>query len=372
MAIRLLFITLLAACTNATGPREERSDAYVSLKPAQFKVNPYWPKPLPNKWILGQVSGVAVDAKDHVWIIQRPGSVTKEEAAAVQSPPLGECCVPAPSVMEFDPEGNLVQAWGALDSTQHWMQSEHGIFVDAEGNVWVGSNGVNDQVVLKLSKQGKVLLQIGTWGQTKGSNHTQLLGRPADIAVDIPANEVYIADGYANRRIIVFDATTGGYKRHWGAYGKPPTDLPLQPFDPSASPSASFGNPVHSVVLSSDGFVYVADRTNNRIQVFEKNGAFVKEAFVARTTLSMGAAWDIELSRDLPQTYLYLADGVNKKVWILDRASLQIAGSLGRGGKQAGQFGWIHNIAMDSKGNLYTTEVETGKRVQKFQPVPDQ
>lgn len=372
-----LLIALWTACTNVTRPKggggpENSNDAYVSLNPTRFKVDPFWPKPLPNNWILGQVAGVAVDANDHVWIIQRPGSVTKEEAGAVQKPPLAECCIPAPSVIEFDPEGNVLQAWGGQDSTQQWPRSEHGIFVDPEGNVWIGSNGAGDQVVLKLSNQGKVLLQIGKWGVTKGSNNTEHLGQPADIAVDSKANEVYIADGYGNRRVVVFDAKTGEYKRHWGAYGEAPDDSPLKPYDPAETPSRSFGSPVHAVVLSSDGFVYVADRTNDRIQVFLKNGTFVKEVFVAKPTLSMGAAWDIELSRDADQTYLYLADGVNKKVWILTRSDLQIVGSLGRGGKQAGQFGWIHNIAMDSKGNLYTTEVETGKRVQKFQPVSEQ
>ncbi len=367
----LLTIALLGACTHTTPSNTESIEEYITLAPAQFQVDPFWPKPLPNNWILGQVAGVAVDANDHVWIIQRPGSVTAEEAGAIQNPPLGECCAPAPSVIEFDTEGNVVQAWGGLDSTQQWFKSEHGIYVDAAENIWIGGNAVEDQVVLKLSKQGKILLQIGTWGISKGSNNTSYLGRPADIAVDIQANEVYVADGYGNRRIIVFNATTGEYKRHWGAYGKMPDDLPLPNYDPTAPPRSTFGNPVHAVVLSSDGFVYIADRTSNRIQVFQKDGTFIKEGAVAKPTRSMGSAWDIELSRDSSQTYLYLADGVNKKVWILNRSDLKVIGSLGHGGRQAGQFGWIHNLAMDSKGNLYTTEVETGKRVQKFNPTPN-
>lgn len=372
MGSAYLLITLLSACTNAThSDKENPGDGYISLNPTHFKVDPFWPKPLPNNWILGQVAGVSVDANDHVWIIQRPGSVTKEEGGAAQKPPLGECCVPAPSVIEFDPEGNVPQAWGAQDSTQRWPKTEHGIFVDPGGNVWIASVAQEDHVVLKLSKQGKVLLQIGQWGETKGSNDTEHLGRPADIAVDLPANEVYIADGYGNRRVIVFDATTGKYKRHWGAYGSIPDDSTLPEYDPNAVASKSFGNPVHAVIISSDGLVYVADRTNNRIQVFQKEGTFVKEGFVAKQTLSMGAAWDIELSRDAVQTYLYLADGINKKVWILNRNDLIVVGSLGRGGRQAGQFGWVHNLAMDSKGNLYTTEVETGKRVQKFRPAAE-
>lgn len=368
--ITSLAIAICAACTTMNPSGKDSANGYTSMNPTKFQVDPYWPMTLPDNWILGQVSGVAVDALDHVWIIQRPGSVTKEEAGALQNPPLGECCVTAPSVIEFDSEGNVMQAWGGQDSTQRWPQSEHGIFIDLDRNVWIASNGINDHVVLKLSPHGEVLLQIGEWGMTKGSSNTELLGRPADIAVDILDNEVYIADGYQNRRVIVFDAKTGDYKRHWGAYGDAPADGVLAPYDPSASPNKSFGNPVHAVVLSSDGLVYVADRTNDRIQVFQKDGTFVKEGFIARLTLSMGAAWDIELSRDPAQTYLYLADGVNKKVWILNRSDFEIVGSVGHGGRQAGQFGWIHNIAMDSKGNLYTTEVETGKRVQKFRPMP--
>lgn len=335
----------------------------------KFTVDPFWPKPLPNNWILGQVAGVSVDSLDHVWIVHRPSSITAEEAAAVQNPPLGECCVPAPPIIEFDEEGNVVQAWGGTqDSTQRWPKTEHGIFVDSKGSVWLGGNNVEDQVVLKFSRQGKLLLQIGEWGITKGSNDSTHLGRPADMFVDDASNEVYVADGYGNRRVVVFDATSGAYKRHWGAYGSVPVDGPLPPYDPAAPVSKTFANPVHSVVLANDGLLYVADRTNDRVQVFTKNGHFEKEGFIATQTRSMGAAWELALSRDAGQKYVYLVDGVNKKVWILNRSDLSVADSFGRGGRQAGQFGWVHNIAVDSKGNLYTTEVESGKRIQKFRP----
>ena len=222
--------------------------------------------------------------------------------------------------------------------------------------------------MLKFSPEGELLLQIGEWGVTGGSDDTAHLGQPADIAVDGTANEVYIADGYGNRRIIVFDATTGEYKRHWGAYGEPPDDGELPAFDPEAEPIHSFRSPMHAVRLSNDGLVYAADRVNNRIQVFQKDGTFVQEGFVAKGTLAMGTVWDIELSRDPDQTYVYVPDGTNQKVWILRRDDLKVMGSFGRGGRQAGQFGWVHNAAMDSAGNIYTSEVETGKRVQKFRP----
>ena len=223
-------------------------------------------------------------------------------------------------------------------------------------------------MVLKLNPQGELLLQVGEYGVYGGSNDTQHLGQPTDIAVDAESNEAYISDGYRNRRIIVIDAATGEYKRHWGAYGTVPHDRPLPDFSPEVPPDSSFRSPIHAVRLSDDGLVYTADRVNNRVQVFQKDGTFVTEAFIAPKTLDMGSVWDIELSRDPQQSLLYVADGMNNRVWILNRQNLQASGSLGGPGRYAGQFGWIHNVAMDSKGNLYTAEVETGKRVQKFRP----
>ncbi len=331
-----------------------------------FEVDPFWPKPLPNRWIIGQVSGVAVDDRDHVWIVHRPGTLTAREAGAVQDPPLGECCVPAPPVIEFDPDGNVVQAWGGPGEGYHWPESEHGIHVDHRGHVWIGSNGRGDQVVLKFTRDGEFLLQLGEPGRTGGSNDTTLLGQPANIFVDPETDEVYIADGYGNRRIIVFDAETGAYRRHWGAYGERPDDAPLGPYDPDASPARHFRSPVHGVRVSRDGRVYVADRVNNRIQVFQRSGEFVTEAFLAPRTLAMGAVWDVELSRDPEQAWVFVPDGTNNKVWVVRRETLEVVGSFGRGGRWAGQFGWVHNLAQDSQGNLFATEVETGKRVQRF------
>lgn len=336
-----------------------------------FDVDPRWPKPLPNDWILGQVAGVDVDSRDHVWIVHRPLTLTEREAGAVQDPPISECCVPAPPVIEFDADGAVVRAWGGPSAEFHWPESEHGLFVDHEDNIWIGSNGPDDHVVLKFDRDGELLLQIGEAGRTGGSDDTALLGGPADIAVDAEADEVYIADGYVNRRVIVFDATTGEYRRHWGAYGRRPND-DVDPgtyaFSPGAEPARQFRTPVHAVRLSDDRRVYVADRVSNRIQVFRPSGEFVREAFVAPRTLAMGSVWDIELSPDPAQRYVYVPDGSNAKVWVLDREELRVIGSFGRGGRYAGQFNWVHNLAADSEGNLYATEVNTGKRVQKFVP----
>ena len=276
------------------------------------------------------------------------------------------CCVPAPPVIEFDPNGEGVRSWGGPGEGFEWPQNEHGIHVDPQGHVWIGGNGPDDAHVLKFTGDGEFLLQIGRAGQSGGSNDTENLGRPAAIEVDQVDNEVYIADGYGNRRVIVFDSETGEYKRHWGAYGERPDDTALPPYDPEAEPTRHFRSPVHGVAIATDGLVYVADRTNNRLQVFQKDGRFVTEAFVRTETLGSGSASGVTLSEDTDQRWLFIPDGTNNVVWILDRASLGVVDYFGRLGKNAGQFYRLHNLAIDSRGNLYTTEVNVGQRLQKF------
>jgi DNA-binding beta-propeller fold protein YncE len=334
----------------------------------RFEVDPSWPKTLPNNWIMGQAAGVAVDGQDHVWVIQRPRSLTDDEKAASLNPPRTKCCVPAPPVMEFDTDGKLIHAWGGPGQGYDWPENEHGINIDPKGFVWIGGNGPNDGHVLKFTQDGKFVLQIGKKGPQTNSLDTARLGRPADTEVDVAANEVYVADGYLNHRVIVFDADTGAFKRMWGAYGKPPTDEKLT-YNPDAPPSQQFGSPVHCVRLARDGLVYVCDRQNDRIQVFRKDGTFVKEFIVAKNTLANGSVWDLRLSIDPAQTFLFNADGANNEVRTLVRDTGEVVGAFGRNGRQAGEFHWVHNLAIDSKGNLYTTEVDTGKRAQKFRPV---
>ena len=353
---------------SATSPAAAPVSGAVAGGVPQFQVDPFWPKELPNNWIVGQVSGVAVDDRDHVWLLHRPRTLTAREAGAVQQPPLSECCVPAPPVLEFDPDGNVVGAWGGPGQGYDWPESEHTIYVDPQGFVWIASNGLNDGMVLKFTRDGKFVLQIGKHALSNGNSDVTSLGQPAGIFVDAAANEVYIADGYKNRRVIVFDATTGAYKRHWGAYGRAPSDSNPGRYDPAAPLDQQFRTPVHAVRIANDGLVYVADRVNNRIQVFRKNGSFVREGIIAKQTLAMGSVWDIAFSRDSAQTYLFVPDGTNQKVWILRRDDLSVAGSFGRGGRMAGQFGWVHNVAVDSRGNLYLTEVDIYKRIQKFTP----
>jgi DNA-binding beta-propeller fold protein YncE len=330
-----------------------------------FEVDPFWPRPLPNHWVLGSTIGLAVDARDHVFILHRPGSVDDNFKAAAMKPPIGICCTPAPDVLEFDPEGNVVNSWGGPGQGYDWPTNNHGLSIDDKGNVWIGGNDDKDSHVLKFTRDGKFLLQIGKPGQKKGSNDKQNLWRPAKIFVEPAANEAYVADGYGNRRVVVFDADTGQFKRHWGAYGALPDDAPLPEYSPAAPPSRQF-NTVHCAMVSKDGFVYVCDRVNDRIQVFRKDGTYVKEAFYDQATLRSGSVWDLTFSRDPQERYLYVADGVNEKIRIVDRNTLEVLTSFGDGGRQPGQFYGVHNLAIDSRGNLYTTETYNGARLQRF------
>jgi hypothetical protein len=352
-----------------SSPTTESTSAQQGIP--QFLVDPFWPKPLVNNWILGQVAGVDVDANDHVWIVQRPGSLSEREIGATQNPPISKCCYPAPPVLEFDQSGNLLRAWGGPGDGYEWPRSEHGIHV-VDGFVWLAGNGEGDSQVLKFTVDGEFVLQIGRSDRNTGSNDTDDLGRPAEIFVDVQANEVYVADGYGNRRVIVFDADTGEYKRHWGAYGNRPHDDALPPYDPSRPPSDQFSSPVHCIEISYEGLVYVCDRANNRFQVFEKDGTFVSEAFFEPATLLSGSVSDLALSNDPEQRFVYIVDGTNNELRIVDRSSTLTQARLGRPGRYAGQFHVVHNIAIDSAGNLYTTEVNTGQRVQRFRRLDQQ
>ena len=379
----------------------------------RFEVDVMWPKPLPNHWIIGNTIGVSVDGNDHIWIIHRAGSLERMETYAAATPPASECCTPAPAVLEFDEEGNLIGHWGGQDGPGYeWPSSNHGITVDYKGNVWIGGNGAaatvapggeeagnapagaaanqakqaakgtaapsqpgqarggpplyHDSMVMKFTQDGKFLMQIGKVGQSKGSNDTENLGRPAKMFIDPKTNELYVADGYGNKRVIVFDADTGKYKRHWGAYGNKPDDKNLGRYNPKDPPAQQFRNPVHCAELSNDGLLYVCDRVNDRIQVFKPDGTFVKEMIIAKNTLGDGSVWDIAFSKDPQQKYIFLADGSNEKIYIMLRETLEIITSFGDGGRQPGQFYAVHSIATDSKGNIFTTETYRGQRVQKF------
>ncbi len=360
--------------------RAVSAQAPSKVQAPRFEVDPMWPKPLPNHWLLGNAIGVWVDAQDHVWIVHRGSDTLANNEKGLELKSAEHCCAGAPPVLEFDADGNLVRHWGGPGAGFDWPDSNHGIFIDHTGNVWIGGNGPGDSHVVKFTRDGKFLAQYGkpnaraSGKDAKGlptfarnSNDPDNFGRVAKIFVDPKANEVYLADGYFNRRVAVIDAATGKMKRYWGAYGSKPDDaVQVGPYDPSAPVAKQFGNPVHCADLSNDGFVYVCDRINDRLQVFKADGSFVKEVFLARNTRLSGSVWDVAFSRDREQRYLYVADGINNRVYVLDRQSLVVLTSFGDGGRQPSQFYGLHSIATDSRGNIYTTETWEGKRLQKF------
>ena len=362
--------TAVALGTIASGQTDRRAPVY--------QVDPAWPKPLPNRWLVGAIAGIAVDARDHVWVVHRPSTLQPNETRSIWRA--------APPVLEFDQDGTLLSSWGGPGDGYEWPDLEHGIYVDHEENVWLGGGGEKDAQILKFTRAGRFLMQIGRKGRNTGSNDTQNLGGAANMIVDRDANELYVADGYVNHRVIVFDAASGAYKRHWGAYGKRPDDsyftsagerlpspfsgavqhenAPSQ-YDPKGPPAPQF-RIVHSVRIARDGLVYVCDRTNDRIQVFRKNGAFVAEKFIARQTLGSGSVWDIGFSTDAAQTFLVVNDGTNQQVYILRRDTLEVVSAFGQAGRWAGQFYGAHVLAVDSKGDVFIGETYEGKRIQKF------
>ena len=333
-----------------------------------FEVDPFWPRELPEDWLLGNVVGVATDSSDNVWIIHRPNSQRGAENT--------------PAVIAFDPAGAVVHAWGGAGDGYDWGTQTHGIHVDYEDNVWVGFGGglpydlssratTDNAHVLKFTPEGEFLLQIGDFGLgTEGSDSTEFLGQPTDVFVDPASDEVYISDGYTNRRVIVFDANTGQYRRHWSAYGNPPDDAPQPRFTRDGPLPQQFNTP-HCVGRAADGRVYVCDRGNQRLQVFEPDSTFVTEALIAaelRNGTVGGTPWDLAFSRDPEQRFIFVADGGSHAVHTLLRETLEVVATFGRRGRWAGQFESPHSLAVDSQGNLFVGETLDGRRVQKFVP----
>ena len=298
----------------------------------RFEVDPFWPN-LPDNMILGQTSGIAVDHQDHVWVIHRPESVPDAEQAVLHNPE-ATCCIPAPRVMEFDEVGNYVQGWGGPGEGYEWPLDEHTVYIDYKDNVWISSaGGANTSAgtenhILKFTRSGQFLLQIGHRGQSKGSLDTENLNNAADIYVSPETNEIFVADGYVNRRIIVFDADTGEFKRMWGAYGNEPDDSAPRTRVTEGDGPQQF-NLVHGLGVSDDGFVYVADRLNDRIQVFTIEGAFQREVFVARKTLGLGTVFGVGFSPDPEQRFMYVPDATNGHVRIFERQTLEQVGLVG-------------------------------------------
>jgi hypothetical protein len=337
-----------------------------------FQVDPGWPR-LPNNWVMGVVSAVATDKRDHVWILHRPRTVSEKMKAQA-----------APPVLEFDADGKFVRAWGGDSTAYEWPINEHGITVDYKDNVWVGGSGITDDMLLKFTLDGKFIKQIGHRKQSTGNADSMNLNRSADVFIYPKTNEAFVADGYGNRRLIVFDAETGAFKRMWGAFGNQPDNRPPAgaPGAAAAPPAAAgtakpaldtdgpgsptFGNPVHAVKVSNDGLVYVADRANRRVQVFTTDGKYVTQVFINRAGPADNSAAGLAFSPDPQQQFLYVADLGNSHMLVLNRKSLQVLYQFGAQGERPGDFRTPHHMAVDSKGNLYTAEVNPGNRAQRF------
>lgn len=322
-----------------------------------FDVDPAWPRPLPTNWAVGPVSGISADTRDHIWIIHR-GDAVKEAGR-----------VPAPPVIEFDPSGNVVQAWGGPGAGYDWPQQVHGITVDdANGRVWITGNGETDTHILAFTRAGTFVRQIGRPGLSSGSNNTANVARATQVRVDARAREIYVSDGEQNQnhRVIVFDSETGAYKRHWGAFGEKPDDAAIG----TDEAHMQFGSAVHCVRIDRDGRLYVCDRSNSRFQVFRKDGTYENTVDVPRVRdRTAGTVYDLDFSPD--QKFVYVADGANQKVWILRREDMGIVDWFGERGSAPGQFATsLHDLAVDSKGNIYTGEAAAAGRVQKFAQRP--
>jgi len=337
----------------------------------EFKVDPAWPT-IPNNWVLGEVTSISVDTKDHIWVLHVPQSVPEAQRANA-----------APPVLEFDAAGRLLASWGGpagSDAGFEWPEREHGIFVDANNFVWIGgragwprpsATGGSDDMILKFTTSGKFVMQIGHRARSKGNTDTENVHQPTDVFVDTSANEVYVADGYGNKRVIVFDSETGRFKRMWGAFGSMPppglaANLPVP--QPQTTPEGppDFGLP-HAVKVSRDGIVYLADRINNRIQMFTTAGKFLRQVRVGNegsTVVPVPAGF--AFSPDKKQQFLYVVDSGPMRVVVFDRQTMTQIGAIGMQSKKPGDFDIVHHMAADSKGNLYTAEIVRNNRAQRF------
>lgn len=387
---RFGYVRTALAASVALGTLMSPGAAGVAAQaPPSAQVEPLWPKPLPNHWILGSVTGVATDSRDHVWVVHRGAASlnARTEATLGLTPPGAEyCCAAAPQVLEFDADGALAGHWGGPGAGYDWPANPGGIAVDQAGNVWLTAAGLppapagrsgatgrggapatpapEDAHVLKFSRDGKFLLQIGKPGEIGSPDSRTGLRRPAAVDIDTQANEVFIADT-GNRRVVVFDATTGAYKRHWGAYGAPPEAGAPPPYAANA-PAAKQFRTLSCLALSRTGELIVCDRDSNRIQVFKKDGTFVRETVVAAATLGSGSVWDVAFSADAAQRFVYVADGQGHVVRVLRRDTLAEVGRIGAGGRWPGHFHAVGSVAVDSRGHVLTGEALEGKRVQKF------
>jgi len=364
-AILATFVTLAVVIGTGLAALGQAPTAKPGGPVPTFQADPTWPPALPNNWVMGAVASVAVDRRDHVWLLHRPRTVAAgaEDRAA-------------PPVLEFEASGKFIQGWGGPSDSFEWPDNEHGIYVDDKDVVWIGGNAGtgavlirapwrDDDMLLKFTMQGKFLQQFGRRDQSGGNNDTKNLKEPADVVVYRKTNEAFVADGYGNRRVIVLDANTGAFKRMWGAFGNAPVDGPQAP-PPGAAATPpptlytepgppQFSRPVHSLEVSNDGLLYVSDRGNGRIQAFTIAGKYVNQLFIN----PRGIPGAVALSPDPQQQFLYVGDSGNSRILVVNRKSLEIVSEFVKKGSLS-----PHHMATDSKGNIYTAE--TGRGTQRF------
>ena len=359
-----LAIATVLLAVAATFPM--RAQQAATAAPPAFTVDAAWPS-IPANWVLGEVSSIAVDGRDHIWVLHRPRSIPAERRSSA-----------APAVLEFDATGRLLASWGGPADAYDWPEREHGIYADARGFVWISGNGGwpkpsaagnSDDMVLKFTSTGKFVMQIGRRGKSTGNGDTENVHQPADMFVHEATNELFVADGYGNQRVVVFDADTGRFKRMWGAFGTTPppaiTANPAQSAPPSADAPRQFGL-VHAVKVSRDGIVYVADRTYRRVQTFTLDGKFLRETRLTSDSDVAPVPAGFAFSADPRQQFLYVVDSGPMRVVVFDRATLTQIGSFGMRGPRPGEFDIVHHMAADSQGNLYTAEIVTNRRAQRF------
>ena len=341
----LLASTLLCAGALAQAP--------------EYKFDAEWPQlPLPNKWWMQGVTGLYVDHEDTIWVLNRPSNLNNTEDYAQLDPPTGECCVAPPAVIAFDTEGNVVEYWDT--------QEGHGMTVDTEGHVWLGQDTVR-----KYTRDGTLVAEVAKVDPDTNPppESPAVVGGLEEVRVDEAAREVFYVDSYLNGRVMVHDMDTLEFKRGWGAYGKPLADISMDApdleYEIGAPPAQEWLGHV-TLGLSNDGLVYVADRQGNRIQVFTLQGEYIEEFFLATSTLQRGSAGGVAFSHDPEQRYLIVPDIQNNTVWILNRADGEVVTRVGSAGDNGGQFHGMHMVSVDSRGNLYTGEVQQGERVQRF------
>ncbi len=395
--MRKIFISsfiLLAAAATVSAQTGPAWPATIPTNGPQYKVDPFWPKRLPNNWSMQQVVDTYVDKDDHIWIINRQSDARPDEVGAATNHGI-ECCVPGPEIIQFDQAGNVLKSWDGK-GTPGWPGRLQTFAVDRNINIYVSGTTPGDTIA-KYDSNGKFLSDFGHRGPKIPANQVKQNNQQTDIfppgigafEFDEDAREIYISDGFLNKRILVYDMDTYAFKRGWGGHGIPLSEIDNDPIPDYAFPAPTppdqkqFAPALHCAHPSNDGFVYVCERGSDSIQVFTKQGKFVNRYWIHPQTQSRGphcgsiwsttdppcgTIYNLALSTDKEQRYIFVADGTNNTVWILNRKTGALVGSFGGNGRYAGNLHWIDSIAVDSHGNIYTGEVEDGKRVQKWIP----